>query len=73
VNFPPNSHSRRAVKNHATPTRRYNHAVRRLIAYWIVSRVIRWARAIIDAELDDPCRSCAQDVLDILLNHLRGR
>ena len=47
--------------------------MRALLTYWLMRRALRWLRAVIEAELDEPCRSCALDLLDIAVRHITDK
>lgn len=55
------------------PTRGYNPAVLWLVRLWLAKRALKWLRAVIEAELDEPCRSCALDLLDIAVRFITDR
>jgi hypothetical protein len=43
------------------------------VRLWLARRAIRWLRAVVEAELDEPCRSCALDLLDIAIRFITDR
>jgi hypothetical protein len=72
-NLGANWHSRRAVNRGGVRTAGYNPAMLLLVRLWLVRRVIKWLRAVIEAELDEPCRTCALDLLDIAIRFISDR
>jgi hypothetical protein len=72
-NFGGISHSRRAVNRDGVRLCGYNPAVLWLVKLWLARRALRWLRAVIEAELDEPCKSCALDLLDIAVRFITDR
>jgi len=72
-NFPPIPHSRRAVNGNGVATLWYNPAMLWLVRLWLARHALRWLRAVIESELDEPCRTCALDLLDIAVRFITDR